>query len=92
MGNDVVVSARIGQALEREVTKTASEDDRSRSGQIEHLLRIGLAGRERLKELERLAVASLAQHPESAAATVAGAAHLALHAQLAGTQPQEDQS
>lgn len=88
MGNDVVVSARIERTLEREVRKTATADDRSRSGQIEHLLRIGLAGRERLKELERLAVESLAssQHPESAAGTEAARSHLAEHRRLTGIE------
>jgi hypothetical protein len=47
-----------------------------------------LAGRERLKELERMAAESLASslHAESAAGAAAAAAHLREHARLPGIQ------
>lgn len=61
-----MVTARVETDLARTLKRTAREDDRTRTGQIEHLLRIGLASRTRLKELERLAVETAArQHHES---------------------------
>lgn len=49
------VTARLPAALAAEIDRTAAEDARSRTGQIVWLARHGLAGRERLAELERIA-------------------------------------
>lgn len=76
------ISARLPNDLANELERTRLEDTRTRTDQIEHLLRVGLAGRERLKQFERLASAGVAQANTPNSGSAAAAGHLAEHARL----------
>lgn len=89
------IAARLPEGLVRKVDRAAREDNRTRTGQIAELIALGLAGRERLKQLERLGrsgIASTAQRPETQASE-AGRAHLAEHRRMCGfDSPSEETS
>ena len=57
----ISTSARLPADLARELERTSREDDRSQNMQLVHLLRIGLAGRERLKQFEQQSAALIAK-------------------------------
>jgi len=58
----VHIGARFDADLVHEIDKSAAEDRRDRTGQLEYLTELGLAARRRLKELERRASASSPDH------------------------------
>jgi metal-responsive CopG/Arc/MetJ family transcriptional regulator len=76
------VAARIDAAAEAE--------DRSRSQQVTHLLRVGLAGREREAEHERKAAAIMAEQYRPDPGTTAARALREEHARLSGMPSPED--
>jgi len=86
------ISVRLPQDLANEIDRTKAEDTRTRTDQVEHLLRVGLAGRARLKALEQLASDTMAQTSHSPnTASAAAAAHLARHRELCGFDSQEQE-
>ena len=83
------IAARLSAELVSEIDRTADADLRSRTDQIAYLALLGLAGRERLKSLERLANSTI--ESASARADAAGAEHLREHARLCGlTSPTQE--
>lgn len=73
-----------------QIDTDARGETRSRSQQIVHLIRIGLAGRAKLRELEAIGAAKQRQHrPDS---TVVAREHLREHARLGGFAPPEEKS
>jgi metal-responsive CopG/Arc/MetJ family transcriptional regulator len=77
------IVARLPRELVEEIDRTAREDARStRTDQMAYLLRMGLAGRQRLAELERKTVQAVAG--SASAATRAASDHLRRHAELGG--------
>ena len=84
------VSARLPNNLVEEIDRSAAEDHRDRSGQLVHLAFLGLAGRQRLKELERLAIESIDSRAGQPADTAA-ADHLARHRALCEGRPDPEQ-
>jgi hypothetical protein len=80
-----MVSARVERDLAQRLQRTAREDDRTRTDQLAHLVRLGLAARARIAEFERMAVEAIAaQNHNSTVGTAAAAAHLAEHRRLTG--------
>lgn len=69
MSNEATVStsARLPSDVARDLARTSVEDDRSQNGQLIHLLRLGLAGRARLKQLEAFAIEEPCARLDSAA-------------------------
>lgn len=83
------IAARLDRNLVREIDRTAAADNRNRSQQLAQLLEIGLAGRRRLAELERLA-AERVPDPTGGAARAAARDHLAEHRRLSGLDSSEE--
>jgi hypothetical protein len=78
----VQIAARLPADIVGAIDRAAAEDDRTRTDQLTHLARIGLAGRARLKELERIAAETIAA--ANGAANTGAADHLAEHRRLIG--------
>jgi hypothetical protein len=81
------IAARMPTEVVAEIDRSAAEDSRTRSGQLAWLTRLGLAGRARLAELERLAASTVTKIAPRA--NTAAADHLAAHAALAGLDQSE---
>jgi metal-responsive CopG/Arc/MetJ family transcriptional regulator len=87
------VTARLPADLVTEIDRAASQDYRTRTDQLEYLARIGLAGRQRMKEPEQLAVAGIAKanRPDPDGSRQAAAEHLREHARLSGFAPTHEE-
>ena len=86
MDTTVWKPGRLPADIARELEVTSREDDRSQNGQMVHLLRLGLAGRRRLKELEALAAGAVDVNAISRSAGAAAADHLRAHRRLTGAE------
>jgi electron transfer flavoprotein alpha subunit len=78
----VLKQLRLPADVASQITDTAGADERSQNAQAVVLIKLGLAGRARMKEIEKLAAETIAA--ATGAANTSAADHLAEHRRLTG--------